>query len=142
MAHITINETIQSCPRCGKKLLKVTTGSVLIGSPLITCKKCGTTCRTNLRAEWYKHPAKKTVFVVPAILPFGLLLLGLFVGDPETAIFTALFGVIFSVCFLTKDVIRILLSKKRMRSKAYLQRLLMAQMISMDEYAQFSMNAK
>ena len=142
MAHITINETVQSCPICGKKLLRVVTGGVLIGSPLITCKKCGTTCRTDLRVEWYKYPAKKGIFIIPALIPVAMLLVCMLMGDPAGGVMGALFGGVFSICFLTKDVIRILRSKKRMRSKEYLQRLLIAQILSTDEYIQFLREAK
>lgn len=142
MAHIKVYETVMSCPKCGKKLLKVTTGSVLIGSPLIDCKKCGITYKTDLRVEWYKYPTKKIIFVLPALIPIMLLLVGIFMGDPAIGIMAALFGVVFSVCFLAKDLIRIYQSKKRMRNQEYLQRLLMAGMISLDEYTRFSQEAK
>ena len=141
MAHIKINETVMSCPKCGKKLLKVTTGSVLIGSPLIDCKKCGITYRTDLRTEWYKYPSKKAIFLIPALIPVVMLLVGMFMGDPAIGVMAALFGVVFSVCYLAKDLIRIHQSKKRMRNKEYLHRLLMEQIISVDEYALFSQEA-
>ena len=142
MAHIKIKETILSCPNCGRKLLKVPTGGILIGSPFVTCKKCGTTCRTDLRVEWYKYPAKKSVFVIPVLIPVAMLLTGIFMGDAAIGIMAALFGAVFGLCWLSKDLFRIFRSRKRMQDKEYLQRLLANQLISIDDYARFSQAAK
>jgi len=147
MAHVKISETIQSCPRCGKKLLKVTTGAVLIGSPLITCKKCGVTYRTDLRVEWYRFPQKWTIFALPAIIAAVILLMGfLFMVKSEEdiliVILVAFFGFFVGLCFTVRDVIRMLQSKRRMRDAAYLQRLLQFGVISREEYAQLCSQIK
>lgn len=142
MASVKINYTVQSCPKCDKKLLKVMTGTVLVGSPLITCKKCGDTYRTDLRVEWYKYPNKMTLFLVPLLIPVGLLLTGTIMEDLVIGIMAAILGIFISLSLVIPELIRVFRSKKRMKDKAYLQRLLLAKEISMDEYEEFTANLK
>lgn len=141
MAGITMQYLVQSCPHCGKKLLKVTAGAFIIGSPLITCKKCGKTSITLLRKEWYEYPSKWTLWALPLIMAGGILLVGTLMGDPAIGIMGASFGLLLGLCFTIKDIIRMLKSKKRMRDPEYLAKLLMLNLISTEEFDQFMRDA-
>ena len=141
MATIKTTYIIQSCPRCGKKLLKVAAGAVLIGSPLITCKGCGRTYKTDLRQEWYDYERKAMVFVVPAILPIIMLIVGTVMENLALAVMAAIFGLIISLCFIGKDVYRIIMSKRRMRDVKYLDQLLQYNAITQREYEEFKKSA-
>lgn len=141
MATIKTTYMIQSCPRCGRKLLKAPAGSTLIGSPLITCKGCSRTYKTSLRNEWYEYDHKATIFIVPAILPIIMLVVGMFIGEPAIGVMAAIFGLIIALCFLIKDGIRIIMSLRRMKNTAYLNQLLQYGAISQQEYENFKQKA-
>ena len=141
MATIKTTYIIQSCPRCGKKLLKVAAGATLIGSPLITCKGCGRTYKTDLRQEWYDYERKAMVFVVPAILPIIMLIVGAVMENLALGVMAAIFGLIISLCFIAKDVYRIIMSKRRMRDAKYLEQLLQYNAITQREYEEFKKSA-
>lgn len=141
MASVKMAYIVQSCPYCGKQLLKVAAGSVIIGSPLITCKTCGHTYKTDLRVEWYKYPTKWTLWGLPLIITGAMFLVGLFMGEPAVGVLAAIFGLILGLCFTIKDVIRMLQSKKRMRDPKHLEALLAYNVISQEEYDQFTKNA-
>ena len=123
MATIKVNYVIQSCPRCGKKLLKVAQGGVLIGSPMITCKKCGQTYKTDLRVEWDDYPAKWQVWGLPILLPVLMFVIGAIMANAALGIMAAIVGLLISLGFFIKDGIRILKSKKRMKDPAYINQL-------------------
>ena len=142
MSGITLTYIVESCPHCNKKLLKVVAGAYIIGSPLITCKKCGNTCKTDLRKEWYQYPTKWTLWAIPLVLSVGILLTGVCMGEPAIGIMGAIFGLFFGLCFTVKDVIRMIKSKKRMRDREYLEKLLRYQIISRAEYEQWMMDAR
>ena len=126
---------VQSCPACNKQLLKVQVGTTLIGSPLITCKKCGKTYHTELRTEWYQYQNKWVVFIWPILLPIVFLLVGLFMQDMAVGVFGALFLALPIGLFMSgRETIRIIQSKKRMRNQSYLSQLLQMRIISVDEY--------
>lgn len=134
MASVKIYYNVQSCPKCGKKLLKVQSGTVKIGSPFLDCKKCGVTYITPLRVEWYKYPSKWVIFAMPFIITAALFVAGTIMEDPVIGIVSGMFGLVFGICFVLPDVFRIFRSIRRMRDPAYLKRLLQAQLISYDEY--------
>nr|MBR4280966.1 hypothetical protein [Clostridia bacterium] len=142
MASVTMTYTVQSCPNCNKRLLKVAAGSYLIGSPLITCKKCGKTYRTDLRVEWYRYPTKWTLWAIPLIMAVGILIVGALMGEPAIGIMGAIFGLLFGLCFTIKDVVRMIRSKRRMKEPEYLAKLLLYGAVSIDEYEQFMQQAK
>lgn len=142
MASIKMQYVVQSCPTCKKQLLKVAAGSTLIGSPLLPCKKCGTTYRTTLRKEWYAYEPKWLVFIWPLLLPAALFLTGTLMGDAAIGIFAALLGLLIGLCISGADLIRIIRSKKRMRDEAYLQKLLLYRAITPDEYDRFRAECK
>lgn len=135
MGSVRITYHVQSCPACNKQLLKVQAGTTLIGSPLITCKKCGRTYRTELRTEWYQYQNKWVVFIWPILLPTIFLLASLFMEDIAVGVFGALFLALpLGLVMSGKETIRIIQSKKRMRDQAYLSQLLQMRIISVDEY--------
>lgn len=142
MASVTMTYVVQSCPKCNKKLLKVAAGAYIIGSPLITCKKCGNTYRTNLRKEWYEYPTKWTLWGLPLIITSGMLLVGLLMGEPAIGIVAAIFGLFLGLCFTIKDIVRMVKSKKRMKDPEYLAKLLLYGVISKEEYEQFMLKTK
>lgn len=141
MASIKMQYIVQSCPRCGKKLLKVPVNSTLIGSPLITCKGCGQTYKTDLREEWYEYEHKVMTFAVPAIIPVAMLVVGMFMGEPAIGLMAAIFGLIFALCWCLKDIIRIIMSLRRMRQQSYLDKLKEYGAITQREYEEFSQKA-
>lgn len=141
MATIKTTYIVQSCPRCGKQLLKVAAGATLIGSPLITCKGCGQTYKTNLREEWYEYEHKAMVFILPAVLPVIMLVVGAFMEGMAIAVMAAIVGLIIGVCICMKDVIRIIKSTRRMRDMKYLDQLLQYNAITQREYEEFKNNA-
>ena len=141
MAHVKMTYLVQSCPKCGKRLLKVAAGAQMIGSPLITCKGCGSTYTTDLRVEWYKYPSKWTLWGMPLIIAGVMLLVGMLMGEPAAGIMAAIFGLILGLCMTAKDIVRMLQSTKRMRNPEYLAKLLEGGLISPDEYATFMRSA-
>lgn len=141
MAHVKMTYVVQSCPKCGKRLLKVAAGGQIIGSPLLTCKGCGRTYKTDLRAEWYNYASKWTLWGIPLIITGTMLLVGMLMGDPAIGIMAAFFGLIFGLCMTAKDLVRMLQSKKRMRDPQYLAKLLEYGLITADEYETFMRSA-
>lgn len=139
MAHYTVNYRVQSCPKCGKKLLKVQSGLVKIGSPFLDCKKCGITYVTPLRVEWYKYPTKWAIFVLPLIITAIMFVVGTIMENLVMGIACGVFGLIFGICFVMPDVFRIFQSMKRMHNPDYVKRLLLAQLISYEEYEELRM---
>lgn len=123
MATINVNYWVLSCPVCGKKLLKVAQGAVLIGSPLITCKRCERTYPTSLRVEWIDYPHKWLLWAFPLILPALMFVIGGLAINAEIAGLAAAFGLIVGLCFSFKNVIRMLKSKKRLKDPAYIHKL-------------------
>ena len=141
MATIKTTYVIQSCPRCNKQLLKVAAGSTLIGSPLITCKGCSHTYKTSLREEWYAYGHKAVIFVVPILIPVAMFAVGALMFEPELGVMAAIFGLILALCFLMKDIIRIIMSVRRMRNAAYLDKLLEYGAIAQKDYDEFKQRA-
>lgn len=142
MASIKVKYVVQSCPKCGKKLLEQQAGTKTIGSPLITCKKCDTTYRTDLRVEWYKYEPKWSILIAPLLIPVALLLAGTILGEPAVGIFAAIIGLFFSLFLCGKDLFRVLQSKKRMKDRDYLQKLLVFGIIGPEEYLKLNNDAK
>ena len=133
---IRITYTVQSCPRCGKRLLRQDAGTIRIGSPLLHCRKCDQYYRTNMRQEWCHMQGKAWHFlrwpVLLAIL-FGISMtftakhiLGLLAG--------ALGGIVFGLVFCIPDLCRLVSSLVRMRNPDHLRRLRDHGIISPDEY--------
>lgn len=141
MAHVTVHYTVQSCPVCHKQLLKVTTGSTIIGSPLITCKKCGRTYRTDLREEWYQYDHKWQLWAMPFIITAIGFVVGMLIEGMAIAIMASAFMFIFGLCWSLKDLIRMFKSKKRMRNPEYLAQLLVYGVLTPGEYEEFMKNA-
>ena len=142
MKFTPTNHFKQTCPYCKKRLLTVSVGSQIIGSPLITCRKCGRTYRTNLRTEWYEYPQKWTLVGIPLIVTFTMLLTGCLMGDSAIGIITAFLALIISLCFSIKNLIRMIVSKKRMRNAKYLAQLLHYDLITSEQYENFMRKAK
>ena len=123
MATIKMNYLVQSCPICGKKLLKVAQGATLIGSPLITCSKCGKTYLTDLRVEWVDFPRKWQIWAIPLIVPSMMFVVGAIMENAALGIMAAIVGLIIALFISGKDVVRMLNSKKRMKNPEYLSKL-------------------
>ena len=137
MSHIQGSHFVETCPQCRKKLLKVPLGFTVIGSPLITCRRCGAACKTDLRTEWYNHPAKWTVWGIPLIVTASLLAAGTLTGEPAIGIMAICFALPILLFFTVRDIIRIILSKRRMRNPSYLRELLDHGLITQPEYDRF-----
>ena len=105
----------------------------------LDCKKCGLTYLTDMRVEWYKYPIKWFVFFLPPFVAVGLFLIGTIMADMAIGIFASLFCLLFGICYIVPDVIRIFKSMKRMRDPDYLKRLRQANLISIEEYEEFCM---
>lgn len=142
MASIKMQYLVQSCPKCGKKLLEVPAGSTIIGSPLITCKRCGTTCHTQLQVEWYKYQPKWLVFGLPLIIAAAMLVVGALMEDLAIGIMAAILGLVIGLCTSGRDFIRMLQSRKRMRDANYLRQLLLIHEITPAEYEKFCSESK
>ena len=134
---------VQSCPRCGKRLLKVAAGSVEIGSPLLKCKQCDATYTTDYRKEWVDYPHKTMVFTLPFLLPAVGFFVSIFMGKGNTAlaVMTAGFLFVIGLGFFIKDFIKILASKKRMKDPDYLMELLSKGVIGENQYKTYIENA-
>ena len=133
---IRVTYTVQSCPKCGKRLLRQDASTVRIGSPLLHCRRCDRYYRTDMRQEWCHMGGKAWYFlrwpVLLAII-FGIAMvftakhiLGLFAG--------ALGGIVFGLVFCIPDLFRLIASVRRMRNPNYLRRLRDHGVISSDEY--------
>lgn len=142
MSGLKVPYIVQSCPKCGKQLLKVQAGTKMIGSPLITCKKCNITYRTDLRVDWYKYEHKWSLWIAPLLIPLILLLVGTILEDFAIGIMAALFGLLFSFFLCGKELLRVVQSKKRMKNRDYLQKLLSFGAISTEEYLRLMREAK
>ena len=133
---IRVTYTVQSCPRCGKRLLKQDATIIKIGSPLLHCRKCKQYYKTNMRQEWYQIKNKKWhIFQIPVLLMpvFGLAMLftskhilGLLVG--------ALGGFIIGMILRIPEMFRLIGSMIRMRDPKYLRLLRDHGIISSDDY--------
>ena len=147
MARIKVTYTVQSCPKCQRELLRSQNGVPRIGSPLVTCRGCGTTYRTTLREEWYKYNPKIMVILWPLILG-GLMMLGGCDVSSGVKVFlarligSALGGFIFGLIFCIPNFIRILASKRRMKDLTYLMKLVDYKVITWQEYEQLRRKAK
>lgn len=141
MAHVKMTYIVQSCPHCGKRLLKVAAGGQIIGSPLLTCKQCGRTYKTDLRTEWYNYPSKAMLWAMPLIIAGVMLLVGMVMGEPAIGVLAAIIGLIIGLCISFKDVVRMIQSKKRMRDPQYLDQLLQYGAITQSEYETFKRDA-
>ena len=124
MATIKVPTVIQSCPKCGKRLMKGTPGTVAVGSPLLTCRKCGTTSRTDLRQEWCFCQSKWQVFLMPMIMALAPLLMVPFIDDPAVLVFAELFLFLpIAAVLLLLQLVRIMLSIRRMKNPEYIRKL-------------------
>lgn len=142
MPSVRVNYTVQSCPRCGKKLLEQQAGTKVIGSPLITCKTCNVTYTTALRVEWYQYEPKWPVLFMPLVIPAIALVACTIFGQPVVGVVIALIALGYSLLFGGKDWFRILQSKKRMQNPNYLQQLLRYNVISYEEYRKLTNQIK
>ena len=138
MATFKTTYVIQSCPKCRNQLLKVMAGTTIVGSPLITCKQCGTTYKTNLRTEWYNYQYKYTIWLLPLLIPSFGLIVGAAMGEPAIGVMAAILMLPFGLGFAIKDLIRMIKSKKRMRDPKHLENLLLYGVISPAEYKTFT----
>lgn len=147
MARIKVTYTIQSCPKCQRELLRIKDGVTRIGSPLVTCRGCGTTYRTTLREEWYKYTPKIMVILWPLILGALMLFTSCDVSHGVEVFLARLVGgvlggFIFGLIFCIPNFIRILLSKRRMKDLTYLMKLVDYKVITWQEYEQLRQKAK
>ena len=145
MADVKMAYAVQNCPKCGKKLLKVPAGGPIIGSPLLKCKRCGSIYKTDLRAEWYAYPWKKTLWIIPPLLIGGMLLFGVLFGlvidDIAIGVASSILGIVIGLCVVGREIVRMLLSKRRMRNPQYLAQLLEHGVITQSEYEAFMRDA-
>ncbi|MBQ8653389.1 MAG: hypothetical protein IJ507_00495 [Clostridia bacterium] len=141
MATIRMRYMVLSCPNCHTRLLKVPAGTTIIGSPLLQCKSCGRTYRTDLREEWYKYGQKWQLIGIPLIAAGVMLLVGALMENLAIGILAAALGFIIGLYITLKDVVRMIKSKKRMRSAAYLKQLLAYRAITPEDYERFMREA-
>lgn len=125
----------ESCPVCKIELIRGELGSEKIGSPLVTCYKCGRTYTTNLRVEWCHYEHKLRVFFIPLFMAFGCILMGLSSKNVLAILGAGLLGFFFGIvtCCLP-NMFRILASILRMRKPDYLKKLLDHRVINQTEY--------
>lgn len=141
MASVKINYTVQSCSSCGTQLLSIPTGTQEIGSPLVTCPQCGAIYRTDMRVEWYAYRQKWTIFAMAPLLFIAMVLVGSVLYDPVIGLMAAFIGLSIGLFMSLKEVPKILKSKRRMRSAAYLEQLNTYGLISPEDYAAFRAKA-
>ena len=136
MATIKVSYTLQRCA-CGRELVKVPTGGKEIGSPFVTCPRCGKNYITDLRVEWYAYPIKWLFFSIPFLIALVMLVMGFLMEDAALGVMAAIIGLILGICINLKDLFRIIKSTTRMRSAGYLERLRLAGLISPEDYTRF-----
>lgn len=142
MAYVRpIKYRTQACPKCGKRLLKVAEGDIVIASPLLICEDCGCVSYTKLHCEWYNHPQKWMVWGIPLIVAIVSVLLLVLSEFYIPVIFAVSVFWIICIIFTPMDVVRIIKSKKRMRDPEYLELLLKHRVISQEEYEEFMRKA-
>ena len=138
---IAVLFTTQSCPACKRPVLVQLSGTIGIGSPLAVCRGCGRVYHTALRREWYTFKHKALTLFAPFLLGCTVLLGG-FIMPNSNFVFWA------PVCFLVglgvsiKNIIQMLLSKKRMGNPAYLSKLLSYGEIDSNQYQHFLSQCK
>lgn len=143
---------VNSCPQCGKELFKTVAGEIVVGSPLLKCKHCKQTYVTNSKCEWYKFEHKAGyIWAVPFLIAVIVVLLAVafFIGpiyfdedDVVVAILVGIFIIFVSLILWVKSLCRILMSKRRMKRKSYLEELLSAGVIDQTEFLVLFENAK
>jgi len=133
--------SVQSCPACKRQMLVQISGTISIGSPLVTCRGCGQVYHTNLRREYYTFKHKVLTLLWPFILGSAFML-GAFITDNSNFIFLAPICFIVGLCLSIKNIIQMFLSKKRMRDPAYLSKLLLHREIDHSQYQQFLRECK
>ena len=142
MASMNVTYKIQSCSRCGKQLFKAPAGSVSLGSPLLTCKRCGISYVTDMRKEWVDYPVKGVFLLLPLIFPLIGLITSLIVGDEVIGVITILFSSAIGLCYFLVHLIQVLASKKRMKDSDYLTKLLSMGAISDADYQRYMEQAR
>lgn len=142
MATVKTTTLVQSCKTCGKTIMKGSTVGSKIGSPLITCKHCKTRQYTPMRSEWYNYEAKILVWIWPVMLPIIGLIAGWLMGKLLIGLIVAAVMLIVGLCISSVNIVKALLSKKRMKKAVYLQELLQFDAITNEDYYRFLEKAK
>ena len=126
--------TVQSCPVCKEELIRGESDFIKIGSPLVTCYKCGRTYKTHLRTEWCHYSPKIRPFLLPLFFALGVMLMSLSKGF-WGALLGALMGFGIGIVFFgIPNLVRIISSIVRMRKPEYLRKLLDHGVIFQFEY--------
>ena len=134
--------TVQSCPICKEELIRGESDFVKIGSPLVTCCKCGRTYKTHLRTEWFRYSPKIRPFLLPLFFALAMMLMGA-QGGLWGAVLGAFMGfAIGIVLFCIPNLVRISASMARMRKPEYLKELLDHELIFQFEYDELMKRTK
>lgn len=116
---------------------KIYEGFIPVKSPLVTCRYCGTTFRTELRSEWCHFSDKQAAPIIAGIIAavaLVFLFLDFLKGDMSESLGTIQFLLWIAFFLLLRDGLRILLSKQRMKDPDYLKQLLQYEVIDEAEY--------
>ena len=139
------DHSLQRCPNCNMEQFKIRAGFIPVKSPLVTCRYCGTTFRTELRSEWCHFPNKMVSLYLAgciAVASLVVLLWDFLNGDMSRALGAIQFLLWIAFFLLLRDGLRILLSIQRMKDPDYLKQLLQYQVIDEAEYQQLCSTAK
>lgn len=142
MATIKTTYITYSCPKCKRQLYKAAAGSVDIGNPVLTCPKCQLSFRNPMKDEWFNYDKKVQAFLIPVLLPIlmgGVMWLLTVIGDSGLEgdvmfVIGAAIGLIIGVVMVIMNLVKMLQSKKRMKSRSHLVKLLTMNIISMREF--------
>lgn len=133
---IRITYTVQSCPLCGRKLLKQDETIIRIGSPLLHCRNCHRYYKTNMRQEWFQIPNKVQHFLMFSFILMPLCALSFLftTKDIRGLLVGAVGGFVLGLLLKIPELFRLVGSLIRMRNPEYLRRLRDHGIISQEEY--------
>lgn len=142
MATIKTTTVTYSCPKCKRQLFCAPQNTYDIGSPILSCPICQLHFRNPMKDEWFNYSKKLQAFLLPALMPLmmgGVMWLLTAIGssdlDPGAMlVLGGIIGLIIGVVIAVMNVVRIIKSKKRMKSRRYLSRLLSMNIITMADF--------
>ncbi|MBP3540650.1 MAG: hypothetical protein J6K72_02360 [Clostridia bacterium] len=137
MANIKMQYLVQRCPSCKKEVCRCPVGGEKLGPKIVKCKKCGLEMPTQLQVEWYEYKTKWLVFALPFLAAAMGFVVGLFMGEPAIGVMAAIFMALIGLVISGVNIVKMLLSKRRMKNREYLEKLVKYQLITEDEFQSF-----
>lgn len=138
MASYKVVTTTFSCPNCRRELFKTENAAVHVGKPFMHCRVCDIYIPNQYSQEWYCFRGKWSFYLLPVIFFLISLITALVCKAPGTpSLLIGCFGFLIGLIVMLCQLPRITASKKRMRSKEYLNLLNSLNLIAPEDYRSF-----